>query len=232
MKKILLVSNQEAFLVRNKALLNRAGFIILTAGSAEEGLQSYRQESVDLIISMLDLPESGGDQLCGVIRQDKALRQVPLILVCYDTEVERERAAQSGANSWVIRPVHPEQLLKQIGKYLDIPRRREFRAVFNASIRGTQGSLTFSGVTRNISVSGVLCETTAQLHQDDEISNLLMAIDSHPIIGDAKVVWSESLPGGLYHYGVQFTNLATGCRERIEEFVTSAEQGGESLKRQ
>ena len=225
MKKILLVSNQETFLVRNKALLNRAGFIILTASSAEEGLRSYRQESVDLIISMLDLPETGGDQLCSQIRQDKSLRQVPLILVCYDTEAELERAAQSGANSWVIRPVHPEMLLKQIGKYLDIPTRREYRAVFNASIHGSHGSLTFSGITRNISVSGVLCETTIELHQDDQICNLLMAIDSHPIIGDGKVVWSESLPGGLYHYGVQFTNLATGCREKIEEFVTSVEQG-------
>lgn len=220
MKRILLVSNQEAFLVRNRTLLNRAGFVILTASSAEQALQTYRQQTVDLIISMLDLPHTGGDSLFTLIRQDKSLKQVPLILVCYETDLER--ASHCGANAWVVRPVHPEQLLKQIGRFLDIPTRRDYRAIFNASVRGTSDSKVFSGMTRNISVSGIMCETATQLQLDDLISNLFLAIDSHPIIADGRVVWTESMPDGTNHYGVQFTELATGCREKIEQFVAAA----------
>ena len=223
MKKILLASNQEAFVVRNRSLLNRAGFLILTATSAEEALQTHRRQSVDLIISLLDLPDTGGDSLFSMIRQEGELRQVPLILVCYDTEADLERAAISGANAWVTRPVHPELLLKQVGRFLDIPTRRDYRAIFNASVHGRHGSITFSGVTRNISVSGILCEAATQLQQDDLISNMLLAIDSHPIVAEGKVVWVEGRPDGMYLYGVQFISLAAGCRERIEQFVESAE---------
>ncbi|OGU10320.1 MAG: hypothetical protein A2075_21020 [Geobacteraceae bacterium GWC2_58_44] len=225
MKKILLVSNHEAFLDRNKSLLNRAGFLILTATSAEEALQLYRQQPVDLIISLLDLPQMGGDALCSLIRQDKDLRQVPFVLVCYETEADLERASHCRANARVIRPVRPELLLKQIGRFLDIPTRRDYRAIFKACVNGTRGSLSFSGMTRNISVSGILCETATILSQNDLISNLLLAIDTDQIVADGKVVWSESQPGGVYNYGVQFTSLAPGCRERIEHFVASNDQG-------
>jgi len=224
MKKILLVSNLDAFIGRNKNLLNRAGFRILTATSAEGALRIFRQEPVDLIISLLDLPGMGGDALCSLMRQDKDLRQVPIILVCYDSEIELERASHCGANACVIKPVRPDLLLKQIGRFLDIPTRREYRASFNAKVIGRRGSLPFTGMTRNISVSGILCETEAYLSQDDLISNLMLAIDTHQIDADGKVVWSQSQPDGMYNYGVQFTRLAPACRERIENFVTRSGQ--------
>lgn len=62
MKKILLVNSQEAFLDRNKTLLNRAGFDILTAASTHEALGICRQHPVDLIIAQLDL--QGGEAIC------------------------------------------------------------------------------------------------------------------------------------------------------------------------
>jgi CheY-like chemotaxis protein len=222
MKKILLVNNLEAFLGRNKSLLNRAGFLILTATSAQEALRIYREQSVDLIISLLDMPEMGGDALCSSIRQDSELKHVPFILVCYETELER--ASQCGANAWVTKPVRPELLLEHVGRFLQIPARRDYRAIFNARVNGTRESLSFSGMTRNISASGLLCETATILNQDDLITNLLLAIDSHQIVADGKVVRSESRPDGMYNYGVQFTSLAPEYLEKIEQFVAAPGQ--------
>jgi len=222
MKKILLVNNQEAFLDRNKSLLNRAGFLILTASTASEALQISREQRVDLIIAQLDMPGTGGDLLCSLIRQDSELRNVSIILVCYQSE--EEQASNCGANAVVTKPVRPEQLLKLVEKFLGIRARREYRAALHARVEGTRGSLEFSGVTRNISASGMLCESDLPLNKGDLLRNLSFIIDAGRIDTDGKVVWYAVLPDEKYGYGVQFIGLASELREKIEQFVAAAEQ--------
>jgi len=222
MKKILLVNNQEAFLDRNKSLLNRAGFLILTATSANEALQISRDQAVHLIIAQLDMPGGRGDLLCSLIRQDSELKNVSIILVCYQSEAEQ--AANCGANAVVTKPVRPDQLLKLVEKFLGIRARRDYRAAFHARVEGTRESLMFSGMTRNISASGMLCESDLLVDTGDLLSNLLFSIDKNQIVADGKVVWCLSLPDGKYSYGVQFLDLAPELREKIEQFVAAADQ--------
>lgn len=223
MKKILLVSHQEAFLERNKNLLNRAGFLIVTATSAEGAMVIYRIQPVDLIVSVLELPGMGGDAFCSQLRQDKELRQAPFMLVCYDTEASLARVAACGANAYVIRPVRPDLLLKEVGQFLAIPTRREYRATFRARIDGMSGTLSFTGMTRNISITGILCETATALSQGDIITNLSVQIEGETVDADGRVVWSDRLPDGMFNYGVQFTRLADSSRETIRRFVDNAE---------
>jgi CheY-like chemotaxis protein len=222
MKKILLVNSQESFLDRNKTLLNRAGFLILTATSADEAIRICREHEIQLVIAQLELSGTGGDLLCSLLRQDSALRNLSIILVCFPSEAAF--AALCGANAVVTKPVRPDELLQLVGKFLGIRARREYRAEFRALVEGTWGTLTFSGMTRNISASGLLCETEVLLNRDDLLSNMLFSLDSSQIVAEAQVIWRA---GGrqdeLYSYGVQFVNLAPQLRDKIEQFVTDAE---------
>ncbi|GFO69620.1 hypothetical protein GMLC_31990 [Geomonas limicola] len=222
MKKILLVNSQEAFLDRNKSLLNRAGFRILTASSVEEALAICRHQEISLIISQLERLPAGGDQLCTQLRADRVLRNVSIILVSYLQDADF--AATCGANAVLTKPVRPEELLKLVGKFLEIRARREYRAVFNARVDATWGSLSFSGVTRNISASGLLCETSVLLRKDDQLSNVLFDLAGFPITAEAVVVWSGSLPAGTHVYGVKFSAMAAEQRERIDQYVVSTAQ--------
>ena len=219
MKKILLVNHKEAFLGRNKTLLNRAGFLILTATSTRDALRLYREQSVDLVISLLNMPGIGGDILCSSIRQDSSLKQVPCILVHYDSEAELERVSHCGANASLIKPIHPELLLEQVGRFLNIPRRRDLRKHFNAGISGTRESLAFSGTTLNVSASGLLCETRMHFKQDDLITDLLFTVGSQEIAAEVKVVRVAAGADGMYNYGLQFTSLAPDSRDAIQRFV-------------
>jgi CheY-like chemotaxis protein len=221
MKKILIVNSQEAFLDRNKSLLNRAGFRIITATSAEEALQICREQAISLIIAQLGLPGTGGDQLCRQIRQDPELRSVSIILVCYQSDAEGERASQCGANAVVTKPVRPDLLLKLVAKFLGTQARREYRAVFNARLEGTRERKMFSGMTRNISTSGLLCETSTLLNQEDLLSNLLFELNSNQIVADGKVVWTARMPEGKFSCGVRFIELAPEHQQVIERFVAA-----------
>jgi CheY-like chemotaxis protein len=222
MKTILLVSHKEAFLLRNKTLLNRDGFVVLTAASAFEALQINRDHQVDLIIAMLNMPDTGGDDLCSTIRNGGCNSGVPFVLVCYDTDPAFARAAACKASAWLTKPVHPERLLETVARFLRVPTRRDYRAIFSANLQGMRETLSFCGMTHNISASGMLCETAACLTDDDVITNLSLAIDSQPIVASGRVVRSEPRGDGMYNYGVQFTSIPPESREAIERFVSGA----------
>jgi CheY-like chemotaxis protein len=222
MKTILLVSHKEAFLLRNKALLNRAGFVILTAASASEALEINRDHQVDLVIAMLNMPDTGGDELCSAIRDGGCNSGVPFVLVCYDTDAAFARAAASKARAWLTKPVHPERLLETVARFLRMPTRRDYRVIFSAKLQGMRETLSFSGMTHNISASGMLCETAACLTDNDVITNLSLAIDSQPVEASGRVVRSEPRADGMYNYGVEFTSMPPESREAIERFVSGA----------
>jgi CheY-like chemotaxis protein/uncharacterized protein YodC (DUF2158 family) len=216
LKKILLVNTLPTFLERNTTLLNRVGFRIYTASSAVEALQIHRTEQVDLIISLLDMPEMGGDKLCSLIRQDVVLRKVSFLLICSPFSWQIEKASHCGANAWICKPVQPELLLHEIRKLIAIPKRLDHRA----SIHGRVRCKWFSGISRNISVSGVLCETVMAIDPDELITDLSVSIGSREIVADGKVVRTVCLPDGQYNYGVQFIGLASDYRKVIETFIS------------
>jgi len=216
-KKILLVNNLQSFLERNYCLLDRAGFEVYTATSAVEALQIHREQKVNLIIAMLDMPQLGGDWLCSLIRQDSELCKVSIILVCYPAPKDIERASQSGANAWITKPVRPNVLLQEAGKLLSIPTRIDHRT----SVHGIVNSRRFSGTLHNISVSGILCETDMLLNPDELITGMSIDIRMCEITAGGKVVRSANSSNGLYNYGVQFIDLAPGYRDEIANFVAT-----------
>ena len=215
MHKILIVNNQPNFLERNEGLLNRIGFRIYTATSALEALQIHRRHRVKLIIAMLDMPEMGGDLLCSLIRQDPLLRKVSILLICQPTPGQIERASSCGANAWICKPLQPGLLLQEVGKMISIPTRTDHRA----SVHGVVRCKLFSGISRNISVSGVLCETDVEIDPEEIIIDLSVSINSREIVADGKVARSVKLPNGLYNYGVQFIGLAPDHRKEIETLI-------------
>jgi CheY-like chemotaxis protein len=123
MKTVLLVHHSRSFLERNSALLSRLGILTLTASTATEALAIFQMQPVDLVISVLEMPEMGGDALCRTIR-NSATWKVPFILVCYDFDPEVKRALISGADACLVKPVRPELLLEMVGRFLRQPVRR------------------------------------------------------------------------------------------------------------
>lgn len=124
------------------------------------------------------------------------------------------------------KPVRPELLLKLVAKFLGIRARRNYRATFEARLHGTAETLPFSGMTRNISSSGMLCETSARLNPDDLLLDLYFALDSNEILTSGRVIWSAAGQDELQRYGVQFMDLAPELREKIEGFVLEQTAAG------
>jgi CheY-like chemotaxis protein len=222
MKKIIIANSIQAFLERDKSILNRGDFSIYTATSGMEALRIHRDEKANLIVADLDLPDMGGDKLCSLVRQESAIRSVSIILVCQDIPAELERVSTCGANAWVTKPVRPEQLVERVGQLLAVSLRRGYRVLLKARVNGARESVPFFCTSHNISVTGILLETDKLLESGDFITCSFFFPGSQQIVADGEVVRREERPDGLRLYGVRFVDLAPKFQEEIEKFIAQA----------
>ena len=224
MKKILLVDSVVAFYDRNKSLLNRSGFQILTAITGKDALQLHRQEQADLIIAELNMSDMPGDELCMLLRMEKELKHVSVILVCSDTPENLARITHCGANARVTKPINPEKLLETIGQFLSVSTRTGYRVLLKAHIRDEPGISPFFCTSHNISSTGIMFETDRLLDQGDRIICTFFLSGACRITADGEVVRSEKKPDGSFQYGVRFIDLASSSRGEIEKFVAKFPQ--------
>jgi CheY-like chemotaxis protein len=220
MKKVLFVTSDTHSLTSYRNILDREDLRMFTATTYEEGLRIHREESVDLVITDLDLSGMGGNVLCGRIRQDQSLMKVSIIVVCGDTPDEIERAETCGANERLVKPVKPEDLKDSVGKLIAVANRRDCRVLVRAQVYGGEdGTRTFFGTSRNISVSGLLIESDGLLAVGDRISCMFFLPGEIKISGVGEIVRVARLSRLEYQYGIRFVSLYPEVQAELQNFV-------------
>jgi DNA-binding response OmpR family regulator len=143
MPKILIVEDEVT--VRDMLALNlRAeAFEVITAADGATGLQLAREQSPDLIILDLMLPEIDGLSLCRMLRRDS---EVPIImLTARGTEMDRITGLETGADDYVVKPFSLGELLARVRAQL---RRAGSEKRASAATRLQAGDLALDLVAR------------------------------------------------------------------------------------
>ena len=84
-----------------------------------EALDVLGNQSVDLVVSDIMMPEMDGIELCCKIRENFDTSHLPLILLTAKAEIEdRITGLQAGADSYIPKPFHPNHLKIRIEKLL------------------------------------------------------------------------------------------------------------------
>src|SRR5687768_10728219 len=112
MSKVLLVED-EATLRETLALnLRSEGYEVTTAGDGLSGLRLAREQTPDLVILDLMLPELDGLSLCRMLRRDSS---VPIImLTARGTEIDKIAGLETGADDYVVKPFSLGELLARV----------------------------------------------------------------------------------------------------------------------
>jgi len=99
--------------------LQRRGFEILVAGSGEQGLSLARQESPDLILMDITLPEMDGWEATRHLKASEDTRHIPIIALTARVLVsDQARAFEVGCDDYDTKPVDFARLTEKIGNLL------------------------------------------------------------------------------------------------------------------
>ncbi|WP_022850344.1 response regulator transcription factor [Limisalsivibrio acetivorans] len=101
-KTILVVDDDPEILDILKLLLTLEKYKVLTASCGAEGLELARNNSVDLIVLDLNLPDIDGQQICRIIREEL---EIPImILSARDNVSDKVVCLEYGADDYMTKP--------------------------------------------------------------------------------------------------------------------------------
>ncbi|MDX1398216.1 MAG: response regulator transcription factor [Oceanospirillum sp.] len=117
MVKLLLVEDDLILCDALAPDLRKAGYAVELAHNGIDALHLASEENFDAVILDLGLPEKNGLQVLETLRQQKNLTPV-LILTARDSWHERVDGLKAGADDYVGKPFHTEELLARLDAVL------------------------------------------------------------------------------------------------------------------
>lgn len=87
-----------------KNILEAAGYRVRTAVDGIDALTTLKIEPADIVVSDVEMPRMTGFDLTARIRADRALADIPVILVtALDSREHRERGIEVGASAYIVK---------------------------------------------------------------------------------------------------------------------------------
>ncbi len=121
-EKILVVDDEEAIREVISTLLESQGFHCTVCSNGKLGLEAFRKDSYDLVLSDIVMPEMDGLKLLAELRLDDPDVPVIMVTAMHDISIALE-AIRAGAYDYILKPFEKDQL------YLSVRRALEHRAL-------------------------------------------------------------------------------------------------------
>jgi DNA-binding NarL/FixJ family response regulator len=124
MKKILIVDDDITLRTAMIRYLQNRGYSVKDAGSGVEGLTAFEQDTPDLVVSDVMMPEMDGYEFCRRLRTTRLGQLVPFIFLSSRKDVDdRVQGHQMGADDYLVKPFEPKELVAKIEAQLERSRR-------------------------------------------------------------------------------------------------------------
>jgi len=119
--KVLLAEDEEDIRkVAQISLQFRGGWEVELAANGEECLLKAASNPPDLILLDCMMPKLDGYETCRRLKQDPALRHIPVIfLTAKAQEIEVKKGLSLGAVGYLIKPFNPMSLAAEINQILE-----------------------------------------------------------------------------------------------------------------
>jgi len=119
MATILIVEDEPDLAEVLRYNLEQAGHRTLVASSGGRGLEMLAEESVDLVLLDLMLPDVPGTEVCRSIRRSSQFGKVPVIMLTARVEeIDRVVGFEVGADDYVTKPFSVRELVLRIDAVL------------------------------------------------------------------------------------------------------------------
>ena len=114
-KKILLIDDEELIIRSVKKLLEKNGFMVITAKTGRDALRMAKEDTFDLIIADIRMPGINGvDTISSILKDDK-FGNIPVIFITgyADPEIKR-RAEELKPVAYIYKPFDMSELIDKV----------------------------------------------------------------------------------------------------------------------
>ena len=119
MPKIIVVDDDKTSTALFEQVLLMYKYEVVTLNESAKTLETASEVKPDLIILDLMMPDPDGFKVCRMLRADPNLRRTPIIIVTALNDLDSKLVAMgAGANDYLVKPFHIDQLFAMIEKQL------------------------------------------------------------------------------------------------------------------
>jgi two-component system chemotaxis sensor kinase CheA len=96
----------DALTVRElqRAILERAGYLVRTANDGLEALALLAEQRADLVLTDVEMPNLDGFGLTARIRAEPTLANIPVLLITSRSgDADRQRGLEAGADGYIVK---------------------------------------------------------------------------------------------------------------------------------
>ena len=119
-KRVLIVEDNELNMKLFHDLLEAQGYETLEVREGMSALTVAREHAPDLILMDIQLPEISGLEVTKWLKEDKALRHIPVVAVtAFAMKGDEERIREGGCEAYISKPISVGYFLETVRKFLD-----------------------------------------------------------------------------------------------------------------
>jgi two-component system phosphate regulon response regulator PhoB len=147
--RLLLVEDDEALAELVEFRFRAEGYEVVRTADGDEALLLAREEAPDVVLLDWMIEGTSGIEVCRRLRRDKATAHVPIImLTARETEDDRVRGLETGADDYVTKPFSPRELVARVNAIM----RRIRPALAGETL--TVGDLTLDATAHRVTRRG------------------------------------------------------------------------------
>jgi twitching motility two-component system response regulator PilH len=114
-KNVLVVDDSKTEVMSLTKILEKNGFLVKAAYSADEALQCLALHKPDLILMDVVMPGQNGFELTRSISRNEAYKDIPIIIcTSKNQETDRVWGMRQGARDYITKPVDAAELIVKI----------------------------------------------------------------------------------------------------------------------
>ena len=134
--KILVVDDEPRNVKILQIHLEARGYTVLSASDGDEALEIISEEFPDLILLDINMPRVDGFEVVTSVRADKKTAFIPIIMITAlrDTQENRIRAVEAGADDFIEKPFNSFEVLARIKSLLRIKFYHDTLEQYNARL--------------------------------------------------------------------------------------------------
>ena len=119
MANILIVDDSASMRQMVAFTLKSKGHNVIDASDGVDGLNKAKQNSFDLVISDINMPNKNGLELTADLRALPNYKFTPILLLTTESAGDKKMEGKSaGATGWIVKPFNPDTLNQTVSKVL------------------------------------------------------------------------------------------------------------------